>query len=126
MIDLALDNLTGDISIVNGKFVTVTGDAEIAQRIQIHVGRLLGEWFLNTSVGIPWYEDRARGVNQGLLGSKDVKSIDLALRRELKKIYGVKTIRTMNLVQQGRNVSAYIEIDTIFSSALPVSVTQAV
>lgn len=119
MIDLAIDNLTGDLVIESGGFNTVTGDEEIAQRVRTQIGRLLSEWFLNITLGIPWFGE------QGLLGSKDVKSIDLALRRELKKVYGVKTIRTMNIVQQGRNVSAYVEVDTIFSSALPVSLTQA-
>ncbi len=52
MADLLLDD-SGDLPIRNQ---LVTGRVEVAQRVAIRVNRFLGEWFLNTAVGLP-FED---------------------------------------------------------------------
>lgn len=81
--DIALNNrhtLRGGI---------VTGDDEILQRLWIRLNRELGEWFLNTEVGLPWYQG-----GYGMLGAKPSRKneIDLLIRQEIANTEGVLQI----------------------------------
>jgi hypothetical protein len=58
--DIALDNnplssTFGDVYLVNGDLATVSGSAAILQNILQTLGVFLGEWFLNTSLGIDYF-----------------------------------------------------------------------
>lgn len=55
--DLLVDQDTGDLVYDNTK-VTVTEEQRqsVAQKLQIKLQTFLGEWFLNTASGIPYYE----------------------------------------------------------------------
>ena len=59
-IDLALDPSTNDLVTpsANNNFdlTFVTGIDQIAQNINIRLRFFLGEWYLNTLVGIPYYQ----------------------------------------------------------------------
>lgn len=65
----------------------VTGIAEIMQRLITRLQRELGEWFLDTEAGLPWYQK-----GQGLLGSKKKQLLDLLLRKEVLGTEGVLRI----------------------------------
>lgn len=71
----------------------VTSDDETVQRIWIRLNRELGEWFLNTEVGLPWYQE-----GYGILGSKPAfkNEIDLLIRREILNTVGVDQILKFN------------------------------
>lgn len=54
MSDLAMDLSTNDLLISNGDLSIVDGTDAIAQDLQQTLQVWLGEWFLDTSVGIPF------------------------------------------------------------------------
>lgn len=55
--DLLLDPLTHDIVFVNGQTtVTKTQSEIVAQRLKITLYTFLGEWFLDTDVGVPYFQ----------------------------------------------------------------------
>ena len=56
MIDLALDPKTGDLLIVDFDMQLITGIDQIAQNLAIRLRFMFGEWFLNTLIGIPYYQ----------------------------------------------------------------------
>lgn len=56
MSDLMLDPLTGDLSINSGDLVIVSKDAAIRQRLLQNLRLFSGEWFLDTSKGVPYYQ----------------------------------------------------------------------
>ena len=47
----------GDLEIVNNSLVLTTGLDAIKQHITVKFRLFLGEWFLDTGVGVPWYEE---------------------------------------------------------------------
>ena len=64
----------------------ITGPEEIIQRLVTRLKRELGEWFLNTAAGLPWYGDRGGrelGGRGGILGAKahTKRAVDLLIRR---------------------------------------------
>lgn len=47
----------GDIQIVNGKTIAISGAPAIRQKISTRFRFFLGEWFLDTRQGVPYYRD---------------------------------------------------------------------
>lgn len=54
--DIKLNALTGDIAFTNGLDIVVTQEEEIQQRLLIRLRTFLGEWFINTSYGVPYFQ----------------------------------------------------------------------
>lgn len=55
--DLLLDTNTGDMVYVNGGCPVTQKTAEVvAQRLRITLYTFLGEWFLDTTVGVPYFQ----------------------------------------------------------------------
>jgi hypothetical protein len=82
-IDILLDTDLHDIIFVNGSApVTTTQQINVAQRIKITLQTFLGEWFLNTTVGVPYFE--------AIFGKvKSKASIDLLLQEKILADPGV-------------------------------------
>ena len=91
---------TGDIELDNGNLVLTTNDSddEIIQRLRGRLQLFLGEWFLNTSIGIPYLQLVYRkGSTQRLSlttskmrfwpltefrGSQDLTQLNMTLERD--------------------------------------------
>lgn len=55
--DLLLDTNTGDMIYVNGECPVTQRTADVvAQRLRITLYTFLGEWFLDTTVGVPYFQ----------------------------------------------------------------------
>ena len=62
--DIKLDEDTGDISFTNGEStVTSIGAEDLAQRIRIRLNTFQGEWFMDNTLGIDWF-NRVMGKNR--------------------------------------------------------------
>lgn len=100
--DLYLDPGTRDL-----KAGIVKGVDETMQRLITRLNRELGEWFLNTSAGLPWYQ---KGT--GMLGSKDKNRVELLIRKETLGTEGVNRIvilRTL-FVLGSRNFNIFMTL----------------
>ncbi len=116
MIDLAIEKSAYDLSVKDGMFQTVISGDEVAQRLRIHLQRYLSEWFLNTTLGVPYYEK--------LLGTKDKTIIELYLRKEIGTVYGVERINAFEIVQSYalRSITVNIKVTTIYGDDAEISV----
>ena len=95
--DFAVNHTTGDM--VAGY---VTGQDEIVQRVQTRLYRHLGEWFVNTSAGLPWY----RGPSDimagqlteatAIMGTRNFRYADIWIRNEIAETAGVIRIVDFN------------------------------
>jgi len=53
-----IDPLTGDLMVENNNIVFTSGQLEeAAQSIQSRLRTFRGEWFLDTNLGTPWYQE---------------------------------------------------------------------
>lgn len=57
MSDLCLDSKTHDLVIKDGDFSLTTGNDTIRQRIKQALLFYKGEWFLDVTAGIPYFDD---------------------------------------------------------------------
>jgi hypothetical protein len=56
MSDIALDPNTGDMLITNGSLTLVDGVDAITQLLSQRLKMFFGEWFLDLSLGVPYFE----------------------------------------------------------------------
>lgn len=77
MSDIKLNTATGDIDVINNQ-ITLTSDIAslVVQRLTIRLNTFEGEWFYDSEVGVPYY--------QNIFGNRYNKSIiDSIMRREI-------------------------------------------
>jgi hypothetical protein len=55
--DKKLDETTGDIEVVNNDVSLTSGLAAKRQHLEQRLRTFLGEWFLDTSRGVPYFQD---------------------------------------------------------------------
>jgi len=79
-----------DIDLTNGSPSLVTGRDAIAQHLNIALRFFLGEWFLDTSQGVPYF-DRilVRGFNEA-----DIQQI---FRSEILKVDGITGVQSLEI-----------------------------
>jgi hypothetical protein len=81
---LALDPATGDLLVSRGRLEVVTGPAALRQRLQMRLRLWQGEWFADTSVGVPWLL---------FLGVKGAQALaESTLRRAITTCPGVASL----------------------------------
>lgn len=97
MWDFAVDHETGDM--IGG---IVTGQDEIVQRVQTRLYRHLGEWFVNTSAGLPWYRGPSSIMpgelteSSAIMGTRNFRYADIWIRNEIAETNGVIKIVDFN------------------------------
>ncbi len=82
MSDFKQDPVTGDLVIENNELVRITGAEEIVQRIIQRLRTFRGEWFLDRSVGLPYYQDI-------LIKNPNVETVQGLFRQAILKTPGV-------------------------------------
>jgi hypothetical protein len=96
----AIDPLTNDL-VVNksGTLQIVTGEQEVKQRILIALFELYGEYFLNTTNGVPFYSGTTASgqTYEGLLGSKNLSLVEAILRMVILGVPNVLSIASLQL-----------------------------
>jgi len=113
--DLAL-NTDHDIDFDGDDFVLVAGPDQAAQSILIRLWAYLGEWFLDTSLGTPHY--------QQILGNPFRPNNQAAIyRRRILGTNGVRSIENFSFARVGRDleVNAIARLDD--GSSVPINIT---
>ena len=104
-VDIAINPVTNDIAYSDGKAEYVINADEVIQRVRTCLSRIAGEWFLDITAGVPYF-------NGQMLGGKDLEYVKLVLRKEILQITGVGEILALNayINTQTKHLSVYIEI----------------
>lgn len=105
----ALDT-DGDLKIVNGRTVRLTGPEETAQKLDDRLEFVRGEWFLDTSAGFPLFENV-------LVKSPDLDAIKRIYASVIEGTVGVRRILDLTVAIVDRaarklDVDYRIEHDT--------------
>lgn len=71
MTDILIDSVTNDAIFINGSTpITDTQNLTVAQKLKIKLQTFKGEWFLDTTVGIPFFQTIfQRGVSKATVDS---------------------------------------------------------
>lgn len=98
--DFKLDPLTWDLDMSTGEVEAVSGGAAICQHVRIRYQFFLGEWFLDTRLGVPWFQEIFRK-------NASRARVDFLLRRVLTTTPGVASVISFSVgpLQADRTVS---------------------
>jgi len=100
-----LTDINADISISGRDFVPVSGVDAIRQHMEIRLRTFLGEWFLDTTVGVPYIQE--------VFSTKipDTDLIRSIIRREVIKTPGVLSADTLGVSLDTATRNLTIELD---------------
>jgi hypothetical protein len=76
-------------------YLTLTASTE--QRVRCFLLLILGEFFLNTGRGIPWFQTEAGGAQPIMGGPKDLAYTESVLKAGILQIVGVATIVSFSM-----------------------------
>lgn len=117
MADLKLD-ADGDLEIgSDGDLIIVTGIDAIAQHLRIRLQFFLGEWFLDTRLGIPYFEEVLRK-------SPDLNVVQSLLREAIDETPGVIAINSFELDYDGVTRSLSLDFRALTDEG-PLRFTEA-
>lgn len=88
--DLAMDTASGDLAIKDGDLLLVDNAERVAQQILITLRFWLGEWFLNTFDGVPYFE-------YILVKNPNESHIQQIFREKIMSVEGVSRVNSIDL-----------------------------
>lgn len=102
--DIRLDTASHDI-VLNGRDLgTVTSDPLTAQRLKQNLLTNLGEWFLDASIGLPWFD---RIFKKGT----SLAEIRQYLIREIVNTAGVDVLNQLNISTDSRRLTVSFTVN---------------
>lgn len=104
--DLKLSKL-GDLELdAQGRATLIGGAEQIAQQIRLTLSIFLGEWFLDISFGVPYFEN--------ILGKGRTKSeIEAIVRKKVRDVPGVVTVGEVVIEMKAKERSVGIQLNDI-------------
>lgn len=102
------DDATGEIKLVNNNWFMVTGTSEIMQAIKQNLETVLGEVWLDTSIGVPWFDEIfEKGTSQ--------KKTDAILINEIASTPGVISLAgySSEIDQRSRTITVEFQAYTV-------------
>lgn len=89
MSDIRLND-DGDIYLNEGSSELTTGQDSILQSLSQRINTFLGEWFLDTDLGVPWFE-------QILVKGPEPAILDAVLKRVILETPGILQLKTFDI-----------------------------
>jgi len=77
---------SGDLDVSTGSFQTLTGPEYAAQKIRQRLRLFLGEWFLDTTKGVPWFQSV-------LVKNPSLELIKSLFRNEILQVPGIISVK---------------------------------
>lgn len=90
MLDLALDAKKHDLIIVDGDFIVIDNAERVAQQIKIQLLTWLGEWFLDTTHGVPY-------LDYILVKNPNLELIASIFREQIMKVDDVNYVNSLEI-----------------------------
>lgn len=119
-LDVLLD-VNGDIDMSTGGPILVYGVDGVRQLCQITIGMFRGEWFLDRTVGIPYYENDYVSATVALLENKfDRDMVTNTYARELLQVPGVDKVTSLSVDfdNKTRILSVSFEVSCVFGDTV--------
>ena len=116
--DIGIDKTTNDIFAIDGKVAFVDSNDEVVQRVRTRLRRILGEWFLQVTAGIPYF-------NGEMLGGKNKQYVMLVIKGEILDTIGVQDINAMSLSYNSETRKVTIDV-VITVNAITYSISEEI
>ena len=121
MSDIKLDELTDDICLVDSSLQLTQGVDSRKQHLEIRLKTFLGEWFLDTTVGVPFIQRLFEKKNP------DNLLIQSVLRPEIEATPGITAINNISfkIDRAARKLDITINVESV-EGEFSIEITQGV
>jgi len=99
-----------DLALEEGDFVLVAGAEGIASDLKARLQTFLGEWFLDTSIGLPYFTE--------IFGKTPVPRLETIFREQILATPGVASIEVLRLQKSGRTLTLTFRVLTDFGALI--------
>lgn len=111
MLDLALDAKKHDLIIVDGDFIVIDNAERVAQQIKIQLLTWLGEWFLDTTHGVPY-------LDYVLVKNPNLELIASIFREQIMKVDDVNYVNSLEIDYDAQTRTMTVDYEASTSYAL--------
>jgi hypothetical protein len=91
----------GDITFGRGIESFATGSEAAAQRARTRMLLIVGEWFLNTDAGVPWFQIPASGVQPIMGVTRNLPYTEAVLKARILGTDGIATLESFSMTFDG-------------------------
>lgn len=115
MIDIAVDQITGSLAVIDFDLKLIDDTDQIQQNLVIRLKFILREWYLDNTQGIPYYEDF-------FIKNPNQIRIESVLKQEIVNTEGVVELLAFESAydDQLRKYSVRFSVRTISGEALQI------
>jgi hypothetical protein len=112
-----------DFTFGRGRENYIDGQEAIAQRIKSRLLLILGEWFLDTGAGVPWFQPEDSSVRPIMGGPRDLSYAEAVLKAQILGTDGVRSLESFEMSFDPRTRMLLIDavVTTDDGDALTVS-----
>jgi hypothetical protein len=107
--DFRLD-ADGDLSLEEGDFVLIAGAEAVASDLRARLQTFAGEWFLDTSIGVPYFSD--------VFGKTPAPRVEAVFREQILGTPGVASIESIRLQRVDRRLLVAFRVLTDFGELI--------
>lgn len=111
MLDLALDAKKHDLIIADGDFIVIDNAERVAQQIKIQLLTWLGEWFLDTTHGVPY-------LDYILVKNPNLELIASIFREQIMKVDDVDYVNSLEIDYDAQTRTMTVEYEASTSYGL--------
>ena len=111
MLDLALDAKKHDLIIADGDFIVIDNAERVAQQIKIQLLTWLGEWFLDTTHGVPY-------LDYILVKNPNLELIASIFREQIMKVDDVDFVNSLEIDYDAQTRTMTVEYEASTSYGL--------
>lgn len=110
MKDLKL-NADGDLAIIGFDLALVEGRDQVAQRLKTRLKTFLGEWFLDVTRGVPYFEDI-------LVKAPDMTRVNAIITQQILLDPEITSVISFasSFDPSTRRLSYVVDVDTVFGT----------
>lgn len=112
-----IDEAYNDFRISNKNIVLVNGVDNVEQQIRTTLKTELGEWFLNTNFGLPYFSSTTQlndNNNPGILGGKSsAAEIQSQILLAILQVPGVISVDKFLISEQNESRTVFINVDVV-------------
>ena len=116
--DLKLSASTGDLELVEGDLVLVAGAEGVASDLRSRLQTFAGEWFLDTSIGLPYFAE--------FEAKASLLRLEEMFRGAILETPGVARLESLTLSKSGRTLSVRFRAITDLGALIDATLTQEV
>jgi hypothetical protein len=94
-------NKAHDMTFGRGMADYAGGAEAAAQRLRCRLLTILGEWFLDTSAGVPWWQPEGSATQPIMGGPKNLQYAEAVIKAQILGTDGIATIEAFSMVFNG-------------------------